>query len=160
MGIRHQPQSEKHPYESPTTPGLYVSFRDLIIELVCINVNPKIGPRFWQDKKYWAPKYSREIRGVSNLGKELDISESLTQRALIDVITKNRIKALVAKKTIYKVVRLTKSLIQKMKQDRDVLVKKPSVLPVDAIKNSTFVNTGEDSPLAKLRKVEDGKEKS
>ncbi len=50
MSIKRQPKSDKHPYASPTTPGLHIAFRDFIIELVCLNVNPKIGPRFWSDK--------------------------------------------------------------------------------------------------------------
>ena len=105
MAIRHQPKSRKHPYASPTTPGLHVAFRDYIIELVCLNVNPKIGPRFWSDPGYWAPKYKREIRGMSNLGKELNLADTLTQTALVQIIKEYRIKALLAKKTKDSVIR-------------------------------------------------------
>jgi len=156
MAARHQPQSEKYPYASPTTPGLYITFRDYIIELVCLNTNPKIGPRFWSDQGYWAPKYKREIRGVANLGKELDLSDTLTQTALVQVIKEYRVKALVAKKTKDKVVRWTRGRLASLKKHRASLATKRPQAPIDSKKNATFVDTGEKTRLAKVREAENG----
>ncbi|MHC4453425.1 MAG: hypothetical protein ACYSWS_01855 [Planctomycetota bacterium] len=156
MAIKHQPKSDKHPYASPTTPGLYVTFRDYVIELVCLNVNPKIGPRFWSDKSYWGPKYGREIRGVSNLGKELDLTDVLTQTALIYTIKEYRIKALVAKKTVARVVRITRHRIEILQTQRKTLSQKPQREEIDSKKNSTFVDTGQKNVLARIRDVENG----
>lgn len=156
MGIKPQLKDDKHPYASPTTPGLYVTFRNRIIEMVCLNVNPKIGPRFWSDPKYWGPKYRREIRGVSNLGKELDFTDVLTQTALIKIIAKYNIKALVAKKTVARVVKLTRQYRKELLGQRESLAKKEQPIAIDSKKNSTFVDTGEKSVLAKIRDVENG----
>lgn len=154
MATRHQPQSVKHPYASPTTPGLYVTFRDYIIELVCLNINPKIGHRFWSDQNYWAPKYKREIKGMANLGKELDLSDILTQTALIQIIKEYRIKALVAKKTKDKVIRLTRNRLATLKKHRASLATKQPQAPIDVKKNATFINTGEKTRLAKVKEAE------
>jgi len=159
MARRHQPRDEKHPFESPTTPGEYVAFRNLIIELVCTNVNPKIGPRFWEDPKYWAPKYKREVRGVANLGKQIDTTDPIVQRALIDTIVKYRIKALVAKKTVEKVIKLTNRRIKEITTRREASSSRPAATQVDVPKNSTFVDTGEDSILAKIKRIENGSKK-
>lgn len=156
MGIKHQSRSDKYPYASLTTPGLYVTFRDFIIEMVCLNVNPKIGPRFWSDKKYWGPKYGREIRGMSNLRKELDLENILVRSALIQVVKNNYIKALVAKKTITRVVRLTKKCYQELLDQRESLSKKEPPAIIDSKKNSTFVDTGKKNVLAKVRDAENG----
>ena len=157
MAIKHQPRSDKHPYASPTTPGLYVSFRDYIIELVCLNVNPKIGQRFWSDKTYWSPKYRREIKGVSNLGMELDLTDTLTQTALVKIILEHNIKALVAKKILARVVRLTKCKIKDLSKQRALLSEKQQPVIIDIKKNSTFVDTGQKGRLAKIREEENGK---
>ena len=156
MAVRHQPQSKKHPYASPTTPGLYVSLRDYIIELVCLNVNPKIGPRFWSDQKYWAPKYKREIRGTSNLGKELDLTDTITQTALIQIIKEYNIKALVATKTISRIIKLTRRRIISLSNQRATLAKKSLQVEIDSKKNATFVDMGERSILAKVKEIENG----
>jgi len=156
MSIKHQPKSDKHPYASPTTPGLYIAFRDFIIELVCLNVNQKIGPRFWSDKKYWGPKYGREIRGLSNLGRELDLGNTLVRIALIKVIKTNYIKALISKKTVARVVRLTHKCHQELISQRESLSKKKQPATIDSKKNATFVDTGRKNVLAKIRDAENG----
>jgi len=156
MSIKHQPKSDKHPYASPTTPGLYVTFRDFIIELVCLNVNTKIGPRFWSDKKYWGPKYGREIRGMSNLGRDLDLGDTLVQVALIKVVKTNYIKALVSKKTVARVVRLTHKCYKELLDQRESLSKKKQPIKIDSKKNATFVDTGKRNVLAKIRDAENG----
>lgn len=156
MSIKHQPKSDKHPYASPTTPGLYITFRDFIIELVCLNVNSKIGPRFWSDKKYWGPKYGREIRGLSNLGRELDLGDTLVKVALIKVIKNNYIKALVSTKTVTRVVRLTNKCYRELIDQRESLSKKKQPVIIDSKKNATFVDTGKKNVLAKIRDAENG----
>lgn len=156
MAIRHQPKDEKHPYASPTTPGLYITFRDYIIELVCLNVDRKLGPRFWSEQGYWAPKYRREIRGVSNLGKLLNFTDTLVQTALVQIIKEYRIKALVAKKTVAKVTYLTCRKIKDITAQRAVLSNKLPIVAIDSKKNSTFVDVGEKSTLAKIREAENG----
>ena len=156
MSIKHQPKSDKHPYASPTTPGLDVTFRDFIIEMVCLNVNPKIGPRFWSDKKYWGPKYGREIRGMSNLGRDLDLGDTLVQVALIKVIKTNYIKALISKKTVARVVRMTHKCQQELLKQRESFSKKKQTTTIDSKTNATFVDTGRKNVLAKIRDAENG----
>jgi len=156
MAIRNQPKSDKHPYASPTTPGLFVAFRDYVIELVCLNHNPKLGPRFWSDKGYWAKKYGREIRGVSNIGKQLDIEDTLTQTAVVETIKERRIKSLSATKTVAMVVRVTKQKMQQITETRQNLAQKAPIKPVDSKKNSTFVDTGTRNRLSKIRNAENG----
>lgn len=156
MAIRHQLQSEKHPFKSPTTPGLFIAIRDYIIELVCLNVNPKIGPRFWSDSKYWGPKYRREIKGMANLVKELDLIDTLVQNALIQIIKEYNIKALVAKKTVTRIVKLTNHRVIQLKEQRKSLAKKQLQMPINTKKNAIFIDTGEKSVLAKIRETENG----
>jgi len=156
MAIRNQPKDDKHPYASPTTPGLYVTFRNYVIELVCLNTNPKIGPRFWSNQGYWAPKYKREIRGVSNLSKSLDFTDTLIQTALIQIIKEYRIKALVATKTVNRIVKLTNRRVEHLNEQRIMLAQKPQPAKIDTQKNSTFIDTGGKNTLAKLREAENG----
>lgn len=156
MAIRYQPKSVKYPLASPSTPGLYIDFRNYIIELVCLNINPKLGARFWSDPKYWGPKYRREIKGITNLGKELDLTDTLTQTALIQIIKEYNIKALVAKKTVAKVVRLTNCRITQLKNQRKLLAEKQQSIEIDSQKNATFIDSGEKNILAKIREAENG----
>ena len=154
MAIKNQKQDKKHPYLSPTTPGLYVTFRNYVIELVCLNANNKIGPRFWQDTKYWGPKYKREIRGVSNLAKELNFDDTLMQNALIQIVNEYNIKALVAKKIMERIVRLTKIRIQKLTEQRKSLIKPQNSENIDVKENSRFINTGIKNTLHKIKEIE------
>jgi len=156
MSIRHQPKSEKYPYASPTTPGLYVAFRAYIIELICLNVNPKLNPRFWSDPQYWGPKFRREVKGVKNISQQLDITDTLVQTALVQVIKQYNIKALVAKKTVTKVIKLTYCRMAQLGEQRVLLAKKSPQTPIDMVKNATFVDIGEETTLAKVRKAENG----
>jgi len=153
---KNYPKSEKRPYQSPTTPGLYVSIRDYIIELICLNVNPRIGPRFWSDQNYWAPKYKREVKGVSNLSRQLDLTNALTQTALIQIIKEYRIKALIAKKTNERVIRLTYHRIELLKKQRMLLANDQPPAIFDIKKNSTIIDIGEKNTPAKIRKIENG----
>lgn len=156
MKIRHQPKDEKHPYASPTTPGLYVTFRAYIIELICYNLNRKIGPRFWSDPKYWGPKFRREIKGVDNVLKQLVSVGVLTETAFVQIIKEHNIKSLTYKSTVSRVVKNIRQREIDLEKQRAKLRAKPSQQDVDVVKNSTFVDTGEKSVLAKIREAENG----
>lgn len=161
MVIRHQLQSEKFPYASPTTPGLYVTFRAYIIELICLNVNNKIGPRFWSDKKYWGPKFGREVKGVSNVLKVIKgDKDPLTQTAFVQVIKEHNIKSLSYKTTVQKVVKYITIIKADLQKRRTKLNAKPPVEEIDTKKNSTFVDTGDQGILAKVRNIESGQKKA
>ncbi len=146
------------PFLSPTTPGLYITFRAYIIELVCLNVNKKIGLRFWSDPKYWGPKFRRETKGVYNVARQLNINDPLIQTALVQIIKEHNIKALVAKRTVEKVVRLTLRKIEFLKKQREILAQKQQPIEIDEHKNATFIDTGKESTIAKVRKAESGQE--
>lgn len=156
MTIRHQPKDEKHPYASPTTPGLYVTFRAYVIELICYNVNKKIGPRFWSDPKYWGPKFRREIKGVDNVLKQLKSVSAITETSFVQIIREHNIKSLTYKSTVRRVVSNIHKRETELERQRTKLVAKPSQQKVDVVKNSTFVDTGEKGILAKVREAENG----
>lgn len=156
MAIRHQQQDDKHPFLSPTTPGLYITFRAYIIELICLNINHKLSPRFWSDPKYWGPKFRREVKGIHNIAQQLDITDTLTQTALIQIIKEHNIKALVAKKTVAKVVKLTNCRIIQLKNQRKSLTQKQQPAQINSQKNAIFVDTGDKTTLAKIKEVEGG----
>lgn len=156
MAIRHQQQDEKHPYASPTTPGLYITFRAYIIELVCLNVNKSIGPRFWSDKKYWGPKFRREVKGVSNVLQQIEEADILTQTAFVQIIKEHNVKSLTYKTTVKRIIGDIDKRIIHLKQQRvDFSTKEPEP-EIDAKKNSTFVDTGEKGVLARIREAENG----
>ena len=141
---------------SQTTPGLNIDFKNYIIEIVCLNVKPKLNPRFWNEDKYWSGKYVREIKGFSNLKKEIelitnrcfegefskfDIEEPLTQKILIDVIKKLNIKCLLAKKTINKI---TTSFVKEYEKEYNSRIKEIEtnfvIPPIDLNKNSVYID--------------------
>jgi len=163
MAIRHQPQSEKHPYQSPTTPGLYVDFRNYIIELVCKNTNPRIGPRFWNMNDYWRKKYSRETRGIKQLSESLDFNIPAIKAALIEIILERRIKALVRKDTITLVIKQVKKKLDNTIRQRQEMADKAQ-LPIIADdyqqRNARLVDTGTRDTFAKLREIEHGQKKT
>lgn len=156
MAIRHQPKSEKYPYASPTTPGLYVTFRAYIIELICLNVNKKIGPRFWSDTKYWGPKFRREVKGVANVLQQLGVEDTITQTAFVQIVREHNIKSLTYKTTAKRVVKNVLGRKNKLEKQRRELRDKPQLQEIDAQKNSTFVDTGNKGILAKIREAENG----
>ena len=156
MTIRYQQQSEKYPYASPTTPGLYVTFRSYIIELICLNVNKKIGPRFWSDLKYWGPKFRREVKGVDNVLKDLGTIDTFVQTALVYIIREHNIKSLMYKITVKRVVINVRRKKEDLKKQRINLSKKSVQVVIDLKKNSIFVDGNEKSILAKVREAENG----
>jgi hypothetical protein len=140
-------------YKSPTTPGLEIEFNHYLIELICLNMNPKLGPRFWSDSEPydWGNKYRREIRGVHNLLKKIgDISDPLLCDVIIETIQQYKIKSLLAKKTIEKVVRLVFKKIEIKKQT--IIQNQPLQTTADG--NKQFTDTERNTTLGKLRKLE------
>lgn len=156
MTIRYQQKSDTYPYASPTTPGLYVTFRAYLIELICLNVNRKLIPRFWSDQKYWGPKFRREVKGVDNVAQELDFKDNLIQTALINVIKDYNIKALTHKTTLNRVIIGVRKKRKELEIQRANLSQKPTPIKINIKKNSTFIDTGDKSPLAKIREAEHG----
>lgn len=156
MTIRHQKQDEKHSYLSPTTPGLYITFRAYIIELICLNVNQKIGPRFWSDNKFWGPKFRREVKGVHNVLEILETEDPLTQTAFVQIIKQRNIKSLSYKTTVQKVVKYINIKKADLTKQRAELSEKLPTKKIDVKKNSTFVDTGRKNILSKIKETENG----
>ena len=153
---------DKHPYESPTTPGLWVTFRAYLIELVCINTaRYSLSPRFWQDKKYWGPKFARETRGVKQLMDPYGDPENigvLVQLCVIKAVKNNYVKSFSAKATL---VRLRKWI----DKESDLLVKQRSELeknkPEDVVcddeymeQNSSIIKPSVSTKITRLREIE------
>lgn len=156
-------KTETQKFRSPTTPGLLITFKNYIIELVCLNLNSKLDPYFWKGAQYWKDKYGREIKGIFNLMKLVNDDSKIAQTAMINVIKKLNIKSLSAKKTLYKiqnaVVKEKKALILKRQEEPDGV----GVVELKAYmeKNSKFIDVGKQTKLDKLRKLENsGKEKT
>ncbi len=158
-------------FDSPTTNGLKIDFRNYIIELVCLNVNPKLIPRFWKSNKYWAGKYPREIRGFSNLKKAIestinnnligefskfDIEEQFVQKILINTIKKLNVRSLSATKTISKIIA---TFLKMYNAEYNTRIDKIGSNFTDAIepeKNSKFIDINKKNKLSKLRELENG----
>lgn len=143
-------------YTSPTTPGLEVTFRNYVIELVCMNTARwPLKARFWADKKYWGPKWGREIKGMSNLEEALGIpfSDKLLQLSVIDCIRKQNIKSLSAKKTIQKLA----SAVLKEYNNKKQEIEQIEVTNESAEENSVFAKSGKKTKFSKLLEIERGK---
>lgn len=154
MAIRHQKQDDKHPFLSPTTPGLWITIRAYIIELMCLNINRRIGARFWSDTKYWNSKFRRETKGVSNISKLVNIDDILTQTALIQIIKEYNIKSLTSKSTVTKVVKNVEKRKIALEEQRAHLSERELQQEVDVKKNSTFIDVGKKGILARIRESE------
>jgi len=154
-------------FDSPTTPGLKISIRDYVIETVCLNVNKKLGPRFWRDNTYWSNKYKREIKGFSNLVKAFDspidkdmkvnlLEQPLAKKILIQIIKKMNIKSLSAKKTIDRIVLNTKKSYISEISERSSSTKQVEEIGIDMSKNSKFVDGKKKNKLSSIRDIENG----
>jgi len=146
-------------YISPTTPGLEVTFRNYVIELVCMNTSRwKLRARFWSDKKYWGPKWGREIKGMSNLQKAIDMSfdDTLVQLCVIDRVKKQNIKSLSAKKTIEKLALAVKREYYR----RIVELESTPVEETIGDENAKFSKAGRKTRFSKLLELERGQEEA
>lgn len=157
--------NKKKDYKSPTTPGLQVNFYDFIVELVCLNMYPKLGPRFWSKSEYWKKKYSREISiGIKRLKETFekwDFEDKIVKIVLVRSIKNTNIQSLLITKSREKLlrrfVREHKKLIDEYKNNKQKEYQK-----FNTEKNSRFVdpltNVG---VFGKIRKIEKhGKEES
>lgn len=156
MGIRHQQKSDKYPFLSPTTPGLYITFRSYIIEFICMNVNKSIGPRFWSDQKYWGPKFRREVKGVDNIIKHFNTTDIMFETAFIYVIKNTNVKCLTYKSTIKKVIKNIQHKMNQLCDQKNVLTNKKHHDNIDMKINSTFIDINDETKLAKVKRIENG----
>jgi len=158
-------------FDSPTTNGLKIDFRNYVIELVCLNIDPKLISRFWKSNKYWSGKYPREIRGFSNLKKaiestvnnnlpgefsQFDLEESFSQKILINIIKKLNIKSLSATKTITKIVSTFLKMYNAEYSTRVNKVQLDFITIVEPEKNTKFIEPKIKNKLSKLRELENG----
>ena len=150
---------EKHPYQSPTTPGLYVTLRAYIIELVCLNMERRLAPRFWRGE-YWSKKFAREVRGVRLLLDEMGGAENpVYQKAIFRAIKKTGCQSLMRKTTREKIVRATKKAYGAIMAERKLMADHTPNVEVGSdymAKNAKFVNPAGDDKLSKIRGVENG----
>ncbi len=144
-------------YPSPTTSGLFVTFNNYIIELICLNMDKKLCPRFWKfANKYWQAKYRREIKGVHNLLKNFEFLDNpLLQRTIIDVVRKLDIKSMLAKKTVDRVTKAVKiSYEQALYKPKQMA---SHTKPQESVSSSEFVGVGNKTKMAKIKAIRDGK---
>ena len=151
--------ADEKSYKSPTTPSLMVTFKDYVIELVCLNVRSSLSPRFWKDSKYWGPKYRREIKGVYNLRKQLgDFNDPTLRTAVINSVRKLNIKSLSAKKTIDRLAKTIRIEHANIIQHREQLVSRTQPQIQDVVehsrRNAGFVDVDKKTKIATLRKIE------
>jgi hypothetical protein len=94
--------------------------------------------------------------------KELDVIDAVTQTALVHVIRDFNIKSLTQKTTVKRVVKNVKQRKIDLNIQRARLQDKLSQQEqeIDTKKNSTFIDTGEQGVLAKIRKIESGQKKT
>lgn len=148
------------PFGSPTTPGLAVTFKNYLIELVCLNCDKRISARFWKSNSYWSKKYVREIKGVHNLSLLIDFENLLNQKLIIQIIKDRLIKSLTAKKTLDRIVFLMKKEEKKEEKKIDSFMSNhtPEVA-IDMEKNSRFIDVKKKDKFSSIREIEqNGKE--
>jgi hypothetical protein len=150
-------------FESPTTKGLYVTIQAYIIELICLNMNNKLGPRFWRED-YWRKKFTREVRGVKLLLDELSgATNPIFQKALFKAIKKIGCQSFLRGNTRTKIIKYTKGIYWDLKEERQRMVNNASTVKVsqDYMKhNAVLVTPPANNKLDKLRSIENGKEKT
>jgi len=150
-------------YESPTTSGLKIDLKNYIIELVCINCSrfKKLSSRFWKSSKYWENKYKREIKGYYNLKLSLenkfDLEDAFISNVLIDIIKKQIIKSLSAKKTIIRIVKLLNQEVENKKNKYENMVSnsKPINNKPEYMNNNTkYVDSENKNKINILKRIE------
>lgn len=146
-------------YESPTTPGLKIAFNHFIVELICLNMDTKLGPRFWsgRNKKYWGPKYAREIsKGLGNLLSKMDdfdLDDPIVRIGLIRAVQLTRVQTLLNKKNINRVGKRFHVEYKKLRQSHAASSSKPKPT-IDTAANAKFVDPPQQSILRKIREIE------
>ncbi len=143
---------------SPTTPGLNITFNDLVVETICLNMEPKLGPKFWsQSSKYWGPKYVREIsKGIQRFRKlfgDYDLDNPTIRIAIIRAVTNVKAQSLLIEKTRSRIFKRFLYENTKLLRDHKVF-KKEKDIPIDQNKNSRFIDLPQKTPLGKIREIE------
>lgn len=144
-------------YPSPTTPGLKVTFNNYVIELICLNTDKKLCPRFWKfANKYWQAKYRREIKGVHNLLKSFEsLEDPLLQRTIIYIVRKLDIRSMLAAKTVNRVTKAVKISYTQALSNRKQMAS--DTKPHKSVNSAEFVDVGNETRLAKIKAIRDGK---
>lgn len=143
-------------YQSPTTPGLMVTFENYLVEIICLNMDRKLGSKFWSKdhgNKYWPSKYVREIsRGIKNLKAEFpDLNNPILRKAIINVAKRKFIKSLLTKKTVEKFAKQIRREIDAIEEQTRKNLEQAKIIHKDS---STFVGETGDTKMAKLRRIE------
>lgn len=149
-------------YPSPTTPGLTIDFKNLVVELVCLNMDAKLPARFWLDRKYWAPKYAREVRGFSKLIRlHDDVEDPVFQRAAIDALKESRVQTLLNERNLSRLDRLVRKKMEILMAQREQLAAQaPETIPAEQYmeRNTRLTNLGRSSRISKILEIERGQE--
>jgi len=142
-------------YKSPTTPGLDIDFKNYVIELVCLNVDKKLGPKFWKNNTYWSNKYKREIKGFHNLKEHLifSLDNPLVQKILIQIIKSKNIKSLSATKTIEKIRYHLKNHYTNEVNERSQIDIEENI-KINMNKNSKFIDGNKKNKISSIRDME------
>lgn len=147
----------KRSYESPTTNGLYITFEAYIIELICLNMDKKLQPKFWNDEKYWNKKFRRETRGVKKLKTKLGflvggIDDAYMRQSIINVIRNKNIKSLCRDKTVEYVCSHSLNEYKKiLERIKNKIENQSKSIDIDKEKNSKFINFYKGNKLSRLQ---------
>lgn len=148
-------------YTSPTTPGLSVNFGQYLVELVCLNMEPNLGPRFWKDPKYWGKKFGREMHGFSKFSKmyQEDIETPLRQQAIINAVRRVRNQSLLVNNTLERLDRAVQKEYSQLVAQREQMIAQspvgPDVDPTEfASRNAKIVGAPTTNRLEKVRRIE------
>lgn len=120
-------------------------------------MDKKLCPRFWKyGNKYWQAKYRREVKGVHNLLKNFEsLEDPLLQRTIIDTVRKLDIRSMLAIKTVNRVVKAVKINYEQELNKRKQMVSYTE--PHEPVSSSEFVDVGNQTKLAKIRAIKNGK---
>lgn len=150
-------------YPSPTTPGLEVSFKNLIVELVCLNMESKLPRRFWLNRKYWGPKYGREVRGFQKFSRlHENLEDPVMQRAIIEAVRETRCMTLLNEQNLSRLDRCVKRKYAELVTQREKLAAQATApIPADEYmrRNTRLANLGGKSQLQRILEIEREQEK-
>ena len=151
-------------YPSPTTPGLQIDFKNLVVELVCLNMQPKLGARFWVDRAYWRPKYGREIRGFQKCAKlRENLDDPVMQRAVIEAIKETRCMTLLNERNLSRLDRcVDRKHAEMVEQRRRLAESAPVNIPAEEYmrRNTRLADVGGASRLKRILEIESGQEEN
>jgi hypothetical protein len=146
-------------YDSPTTPGLRVTFQAYVVELVCLNMDRRLGAYFWR-KEPWKSKFGRECIGFNKLVRLHEgVDNSLLNRAVVYAIKTTQVKTMLSPAALKRIDKSLKSELQRITTERETLraTVAPEITDVAAyMKANTgvYVISG-NSLVTRLKAVED-----